>query len=180
LILLAALLSAALLFGCGSGSAPAPPLPAPSITISGPSGILATSADRSFTATVMNSTNQSVTWSVVESGGGSVTSAGGYTAPAFPGTFNVRATSVADPAASSTASVPVVIPVGYIPGYDVGVDYHATGSDFVSSAFITQYNVPAVRQTALAKFSERVAVSSICRILALIEMTRRRTGKCGN
>ena len=47
--------------GCGSSSSPAPalapPPPAPTLTIAGPSGILATGADRTFTAAVTNSTN---------------------------------------------------------------------------------------------------------------------------
>jgi hypothetical protein len=160
LIGVAALFMALCFAGCGSSSSPAPalapPPPAPTVTIAGPSGILATGADRTFTAAVTNSTNQSVTWSVVESGGGSVTSAGVYTAPALPGTFTIKAASVADPAASTTASVPVVIPVGHIAGYDVGVDYHAITSDFVSSAFITQYNVLAVRQTVLTQLQGMV------------------------
>ena len=46
----------------------------------------------------------------------------------------------------STSSAPVV-PVGHISGYDVGVDYHAFGADFNSTAFITIYDQPGVRQT---------------------------------
>jgi hypothetical protein len=36
--------------------------------------------------------------------------------------------------------------VAGLPNYDVGVDYHATGSDILASSFITQYQNPAVRQ----------------------------------
>jgi hypothetical protein len=63
----------------------------------------------------------------------------------------VKAVAQANSADSATAPVPVVIPVGHIPGYDVGVDYHATGSDFVHTAFITQYHLPEVRQAVLTQ-----------------------------
>ncbi|MGC3999233.1 MAG: hypothetical protein QM767_18055 [Anaeromyxobacter sp.] len=47
----------------------------------------------------------SVTWSVLEAGGGSISSAGVYQAPGAAGTYTVIATSVADPDASRQASV---------------------------------------------------------------------------
>lgn len=59
-----------------------------------------------FVATVTGSVNGLVTWSVVEAGGGSVL-AGLYTAPAVGGTYHVKATSVADPTKSATATVTV-------------------------------------------------------------------------
>jgi hypothetical protein len=64
-----------------------------------------------------------------------------------PGTYTVKATSESDPMASGKAPVPVVIPVVHIPGYDVGVDYHAYGVNFGQTAFLTIYNQPQVRQT---------------------------------
>ena len=51
--------------------------------------------------------NISVTWSVVSLNGGSITSGGLYTAPAFQGMFIVKATSVADPTKSATATIQV-------------------------------------------------------------------------
>lgn len=48
------------------------------------------------------------TWSVVEPGGGSITGAGLYSAPAAAGTYHVRATSPADPARFAEARVRVV------------------------------------------------------------------------
>jgi hypothetical protein len=42
--------------------------------------------------------------------------------------------------------VPVVIPVGHIPGYDVGVDYYAYSADFPHTTFISVYHKPEVRQ----------------------------------
>jgi hypothetical protein len=99
-----------------------------------------------FTASVSSTSDTAVSWSIVEPGGGTITQSGVYTAPAIPGTYTVKATSHANPNDAGTATVPVVIPEGHIPGYDVGVDYHATGSDFVHTAFVTIYDQPSVRQ----------------------------------
>jgi hypothetical protein len=60
-----------------------------------------------FTATVSGSSNSTVTWSVVEGGGGAVTNNGLYTAPGVPGTYHVKAVSQADPNASGVATVEV-------------------------------------------------------------------------
>ncbi len=117
-----------------------------SVALAGSSGILSASGSRTFSATVRGATDQSVYWSVKEPDGGSVTQGGVYTAPETPGTYTVTATSQADVRASTSIRVPVVIPVGHIPGYDVGVDYHAYGADFASTGFLNQYQDPAVRQ----------------------------------
>ncbi|MBX3113070.1 MAG: hypothetical protein KF836_00745 [Fimbriimonadaceae bacterium] len=68
-----------------------------------------------FVATIVGSANTAVTWSV--DGGaskGSINAAGLYTAPATPGTYTVRATSVADPTISRTATVTVTAGGGSI------------------------------------------------------------------
>ncbi|HYL13655.1 MAG TPA: hypothetical protein VEV41_11510 [Terriglobales bacterium] len=144
-----ALVVLAILFlaACGGGGSPPPPPPPISVAISGSSDILYTGASRSFTASVTNSRNPVVTWSVVETNGGTITRGGVYTAPSLPGTFTIKASSQADPTKSATASVPVMIHVGHPPGYDVGVDYHATGTDFQHTAFIKIYDQPGVRDT---------------------------------
>lgn len=49
--------------------------------------------------------NIPVTWSVVTANGGSVTSSGLYTGPSGQGMFLVKATSIADPTKSSTATI---------------------------------------------------------------------------
>jgi len=139
------LLAAACLSGCGGGGMAAPPPPLVTVTVVGPSAVLNTGSSFTLTATVHNASNSAVTWSVVEAGGGSITAAGVYTAPAIPGTYTVKATSESDPMASGKAPVPVVIPVVHIPGYDVGVDYHAYGVNFDQTAFLTIYNQPQVR-----------------------------------
>jgi hypothetical protein len=113
-----------------------------------------------------------VSWAVVETGGGSITQTGIYTAPSTPGTYSVKATANADSNASATAAVPVVIPEGNIPGYDVGVDYHAYGADFLHTAFITIYNQPGVRQTVqtqLQGMADRGATEISTRIWLVTE-----------
>lgn len=77
------------------------------ITVSPTTATLSVGKTATFTATVTNTTNTAVTWSVVEAAGGSVTSGGVYTAPAAPGAYHVRATSVADGTKTATATVTV-------------------------------------------------------------------------
>ena len=55
-----------------------------------------------FTATGINIP---VTWSVVTPNGGSITSTGLYTGPSVQGMFLIKATSIADPSKSATATV---------------------------------------------------------------------------
>jgi hypothetical protein len=75
---------------------------------------LNTYASKTFTANVIGSNDQSVTWSVVEGNGGSITNNGVYTAPATAGTFHVKATSTADSTRSATAAVVIGGAVGSI------------------------------------------------------------------
>lgn len=51
--------------------------------------------------------SKAVTWSIEESNGGSITSAGVYTAPAFSGSYHVQATTVATPAQQAVYAVTV-------------------------------------------------------------------------
>jgi hypothetical protein len=139
------------LVACGGGGGSGSPPPPVTISVNGATTPLAIGATRAFSAIVENASNVAVTWNVVESDGGTITAAGVYTAPALPGTYTVRATSQADPTKNASASVPVVVPEGHVSGYEVGVDYHATGADFLHTAFITTYNQPAVRTVVLAQ-----------------------------
>ncbi|MGC4042976.1 MAG: Ig-like domain-containing protein [Armatimonas sp.] len=76
------------------------------VTLSPTSASLSVLAQQAFTATVNNATVQNVTWSVTEgAAGGTITSAGVYTAPNTPGTYHIVATSVAYPTKSATATV---------------------------------------------------------------------------
>ena len=86
-----------------------------SVAISPTSASLITGNTRQFTATVTGTSNTAVTWSVLESGGGTVSATGLYTAPATAGTYRVRATSVADPTKSASATV-TVTPISCVAG----------------------------------------------------------------
>jgi hypothetical protein len=160
------------LAACGGSGYGMPPSAQVTVSVSGPSAPMNTSTSRTFTASVSNSSNQGVNWSVVEVGGGSITQGGIYTAPATPGTYTVKATAQADSSASAIAAVPVVIPEGHVAGYDVGADYHATGTDFQHSAFITIYDQPSVRQlvrTQLQGMADRGATIISTRIWLVTE-----------
>jgi len=87
-----------------------PPPPPVTVTVSPSSASVQVSMTQQFSASVNNSSNQSVTWSVT--GGGSITTGGLYTAPASvpPGAVTVQATSVASPAATGSATVTVTNP----------------------------------------------------------------------
>ena len=90
-----------------------------SVTVTPASASVQQSQSFQFTASVQNSTDQSVTWSVNGATGGNATvgyvnASGYYTAPATvpnPATVSVTATSVATPSASGTAAVTVTAPV---------------------------------------------------------------------
>ena len=104
--------------GCGGGGAAAPPPPPPpSITVSviSPSGSIVLGNQMTFTATVTNTTDTSVSWSVngVAWGNptvGTIAATGVYTAPVdlpSPATVQITATSHADATKSGTAPVTV-------------------------------------------------------------------------
>lgn len=61
-----------------------------------------------FTADVLRSVNKKVTWSVVETNGGTISDTGVYTAPSIEGIYHVKAVSVADPTWPAIATVKVV------------------------------------------------------------------------
>jgi hypothetical protein len=94
------------LVGCGGGSGVAVPGQA-AVAITPDQATLLTLAQQALRADVSGTSNIQVAWKVVESGGGSVTSGGTYTAPAIVGVFHVTATSVAEPTASATAELTV-------------------------------------------------------------------------
>jgi hypothetical protein len=88
------------------------PLPPLVVNVSPGTATVNTNGSVVFTVAVSNATNTQVRWSIDESGGGTITSTGTYTAPATIGiasvrTYTVRATSIADPTKSDTALVTV-------------------------------------------------------------------------
>jgi hypothetical protein len=78
------------------------------VTISLPNTTATPSTYVQFTATVTNTTNTAVTWSVREgSAGGTVTTAGKYKAPAAAGVYHVLVASKANPAKTDVATITV-------------------------------------------------------------------------
>lgn len=80
-----------------------------SVSVSPVSATVASGKAQQFTATVANSSNQSVTWSVT---GGTISPSGLFTAPTVTAdrTVTVKATSVADTSKSASATVTVKAP----------------------------------------------------------------------
>ena len=78
------------------------------VTISPVQSTLDQGATIQFLASVVNSTNVAVTWTIQEgAAGGSITSTGFYTAPKAAGTFHIVVTSQADSTKTATAAVAV-------------------------------------------------------------------------
>jgi len=91
------LASILLLAACGGPPSSMPP-PAPTtvaVAITPETAPLKTGATQQFTATVTRASNTAVIWTVQEMGGGTITAAGVYTAPATAGTYHLVATSAA-------------------------------------------------------------------------------------
>ncbi len=101
------------LAGCqGVNNASPSPSSAVSVSLNQSSVNVAPGGTAQFTATVQNTTNTAVTWSVDGVAGGNssvgtISASGLYTAPAQAGTHTVTATSVADTTKSAKASVAV-------------------------------------------------------------------------
>jgi hypothetical protein len=96
---LAAILSLSSACGKSASSPPVAIAVAPQIAAVDPG------KTQAFVATVTGVANQSVSWSVQEAGGGTITAAGLYTAPAVHGTYHVVATSHVDRTQQAAATV---------------------------------------------------------------------------
>jgi hypothetical protein len=77
----------------------------PTLEVSPDKMALFPGASKAFTAKVIGLTSNAVSWSVVEEGGGSITSDGIYTASTAPGTYTVVATSQVDSTTQGRAQV---------------------------------------------------------------------------
>jgi hypothetical protein len=103
-------------WGCGGGSrSSSSPTPTPassvSLTVTPNSVTVLRDATQTFTANVTGTTNTAVTWSIEETSGGTINSAGLYTPPQTgAGTFHVLAVSQANSAAVGIAVVTVPTP----------------------------------------------------------------------
>jgi hypothetical protein len=85
--------------------------PAVAVTASPHTALVQTGLTTSFTATVANSSDTAVSWTVAEgAAGGTVSSSGIYTAPATAGTYHVVATAHADETKKDGATVTVAAP----------------------------------------------------------------------
>lgn len=86
----------------------------PTLSISPKAVTLAPGATQSFSALINYEPDgpryprQPVTWTVMEAGGGGITSTGLYTAPSTVGTFHVKAQREDHPGVADTATVTVV------------------------------------------------------------------------
>jgi hypothetical protein len=88
----------------GSATITVPPI---TVTVNPPTPTVFLGAVQAFVATV-TATNMAVTWTIQEApAGGSITSAGVYTAPQVVGTYHVIATSVADMSKNGSATITV-------------------------------------------------------------------------
>jgi hypothetical protein len=103
-----------LMSGCGSGTGTPTPSPTPTppaaagMSITPAAVALYTNRTQTFVARSANATSPSVTWSIPEGvSGGTITSAGIYTAPTTAGTYHIVATSVADTTQTATAAVTI-------------------------------------------------------------------------
>ncbi|HET6413628.1 MAG TPA: hypothetical protein VFG53_16325 [Anaeromyxobacter sp.] len=81
-----------------------------SVAVEPAAATLATGQATQFAAVVTGTADVAVTWQVDESGGGTVSSTGLYTAPNVGGTYHVRAVSQALPSVSGVATVTVTVP----------------------------------------------------------------------
>lgn len=84
------------------------------VSVSPTTAVLYASQTQQLTATVANSTNTAVTWSISPAGVGTITTGGLYTAPSSitaQQTVTVTATSVANTAVSSSATITLEPPV---------------------------------------------------------------------
>ncbi len=78
------------------------------VTISPPKATLFAGETQVFVATVIGGVDKTVTWSVDEEDGGTVTNQGLYTAPKIQGLYHVTATSTADAQKRAVATVTVL------------------------------------------------------------------------
>ena len=77
------------------------------LTISPSEVTLSPGGTQAFTVGVAGLANTGVTWTIQETGGGLISSAGVYTAPSVEGFYHVIATSVADTSVSASATISV-------------------------------------------------------------------------
>jgi len=134
-----------------SASATVHLMPPVSVAISPTSASILPGQTQQFTATVANTSNTAVTWSINPTSTGTINSSGLYTAPATitqQQSVTVTATSQADTTKSASASVTITIPLPTItnitspvtPGSQVTI----TGQNFLSTTGTVTLNGVAI------------------------------------
>ncbi len=111
------------------------------VTVAGADGItvqaspavalLAPGATQQFSATVTGASDETVVWSVLETGGGTISSDGLYTPPPSSGTYHVVATSKSDSASFAQIPVSVTAPAGLSVTGNVAYSGSARGRIYV-------------------------------------------------
>jgi hypothetical protein len=81
------------------------------VAVEPPTAAVTTGGQQPFAAIVTGTADTAVTWQIQETGCGTVTAGGVYTAPAAAATCHVMATSHADPTRSSASLVTVQAPL---------------------------------------------------------------------
>ena len=116
-----------------------------SISVSPTTASLQTGAQQQFSAAVSGTTNTAVTW---KASGGTVTSAGQYTAPSSAGTYTVTATSAADSSKSASAAVTVTQPIQVSISVSPTTASLQTGAQQQFSAYVSGTSNTAVTWSA--------------------------------
>jgi len=142
----------ALLCACGAGET-TPPV---NITLTPPTANVPVRESVQFTASVLNSTNRAVSWSLSGTGCnatacGTISSTGLYTAPAYvpsPAIVTVKATSAADRSKSATAKITIMeaIEWTWVSGSDTAYQSGIYGIQGTAAAT----NVPGGRLQAVS------------------------------
>ena len=114
--------------------------PAVSVSVSPGSANVLVGTTATFAATVTNSSNTGVTWSVQEAAGGAISIAGLYTAPAVAGTYHIVATSNADTTKSATATAVVTAAPTIVVSVNPSTMTLSSGASFPFSHSITGTN----------------------------------------
>jgi lysophospholipase L1-like esterase len=130
--------------GCGAAVAggDVPAAQGVDVAVQPASARVQTAGNVAFAAAVTGSVDTSVTWSVLESGGGTIDATGRYVAPAAAGAYHVVATSKADPTKSGQAAVSVTTVTPPPPGVA------ATAMELVSRT------VPATSSSGTASYAQ--------------------------
>lgn len=144
------------------------------VTVTAPVGVSLTpvaaavglGGTQQFTATVSNSTNPAVTWSIQEGAtGGSVSATGLYTAPASIGgssaVFHVIATSVAEPSKSAQALVTVALPQPLITSFTATPATISAGQTSTLAWAVSNASGLSINQGVGAVSGSSVAVSPL-------------------